>query len=208
MTKPITFVLGICGGSGSGKTTIVKGLKEKFSADQISVINHDAYYQHRPKLSIKERRRINFDHPDSLETQLMVAHIKQLMLGKSVQIPVYDFVKHLRSSNTTEVHPCPILILDGILVLNDTKLREIMNLIVYVDVPSDLRFIRRLKRDIFERGRTIESVIRQYLSYVRPMHEKFVEPAKKHANIIIPGGGHNQNAVELLIKLIQNILDK
>ena len=208
METPKTFVLGICGGSGSGKTTIVKELKQKFNPDQISVINHDAYYQHRPKLSINERRRINFDHPDSLETQLMVAHIQQLMLGKSVQIPVYDFVKHLRSSNTTEVNPCPILILDGILVLNDTKLREMMNLIVYIDVPSDLRFIRRLKRDIFERGRTIESVSRQYLSYVRPMHEKFVEPTKKHANIIIPEGGHNQNAVELLIALIQNILDK
>ena len=202
------MIIGVCGGTGSGKTTLARKIVDLVGEDRVNLIEQDFYYKDLKDLPFQQRRRVNFDHPDSLETQLMVAHIQQLMLGKSVQIPVYDFVKHLRSSNTTEVNPCPILILDGILVLNDTKLREMMNLIVYIDVPSDLRFIRRLKRDIFERGRTIESVSRQYLSYVRPMHEKFVEPTKKHANIIIPEGGHNQNAVELLIALIQNILDK
>ena len=199
------FVMGIGGGSGSGKSTIVQELKEKLGPEKMSVIHHDAYYRHRPELTIEERHKINFDHPDSLETQLMVEHIKQLIAGKSVEVPIYDFALHLRSSETIKVEPCQILIVDGILVLNDSQLREMMNLIVFVDVPPDLRFIRRLERDLFERGRSIDSVIRQYLASVRPMHEKFVEPSKRFADILIPGGGHNLQAVKLLLALLQTL---
>ena len=202
-TKP--FVMGIGGGSGSGKSTIVQELKEQLGPEKMSVLHHDAYYRHRPELTIEERHKINFDHPDSLETQLMVKHLDQLISGKNVNIPIYDFEQHLRSSKTKQVAPCPILIIDGILVLNETKLREKMNLIVFVDVPPDLRFIRRLERDLCERGRSVESVTTQYLSTVRPMHEKFVEPSKQYADILIPGGGHNLQAVRLLLALLKTL---
>ena len=199
------FVMGIGGGSGSGKSTIVQELKEKLGSEKMSVIHHDAYYRHRPEFTIEERHKINFDHPDSLETRLMVEHIKQLIAGNSVEVPIYDFALHLRSSETIKVTPCQILIVDGILVLNDSQLREMMNLVVFVDVPSDLRFIRRLERDLCERGRSINSVTRQYLASVRPMHEKFVEPSKSYADILIPGGGHNLQAVKLLLALLQTL---
>jgi len=202
------FVMGIGGGSGSGKSTIVQELKEKLGPEKMSVIHHDAYYRHRPELTIEERHKINFDHPDSLETQLMVEHIKQLIAGKSVEVPIYDFALHLRSSETIKVAPCQILIVDGILVLNDSQLHEMMNLIVFVDVPPDLRFIRRLERDLCERGRSVDSVTRQYLASVRPMHEKFVEPSKRFADILIPGGGHNLQAVKLLLALLQTLPTK
>ena len=203
LAKP--FVMGIGGGSGSGKSTIVQDIKEKLGPDKMSVIHHDSYYRHRPELIIEERHEINFDHPDSLETQLMVEHIKELIARHSVEVPIYDFALHLRSSKTITVEPCQILIVDGILVLNDSQLRKMMDLIVFVDVPPDLRFIRRLKRDLYERGRSVDSVTRQYLNSVRPMHEKFVEPSKHYADILIPGGGHNLQAVKLLLALLKTL---
>ena len=202
-SKP--FVMGFGGGSGSGKSTIVHELIEQLGPEKMSVLHHDAYYRHRPELTIEERHNINFDHPDSLETQLLVKHLEQLISGKSVEVPIYDFAQHLRSSKTKEVVPCPILIIDGILVLNDKQLRKMMNLIVFVDVPPDLRFIRRLERDLRERGRSVESVTTQYLASVRPMHEKFVEPSKQYADILILGGGHNLQAVQLLLALLQTL---
>ena len=206
VSKP--FVMGIGGGSGSGKSTIVHELKEQLGPEKMSVLHHDSYYRHRPELTIEERHKINFDHADSLETELLVKTLEELISGNDVEVPIYDFAQHLRSAKTKKVAPCPILIVDGILVLNDSQLRKMMNLIVFVDVPPDLRFIRRLERDLRERGRTVESVTEQYLASVRPMHEKFVEPSKQYADILIPGGGHNLQAVRLLLALLQTLPEK
>ncbi|MBS1256346.1 MAG: Uridine kinase [Deltaproteobacteria bacterium] len=203
-----SFVMGIGGGSGSGKSTIVSEILKQLGSDKVSVLHHDAYYRHRPELTYEERTKINFDHPDSLETELMVKHISQLISGINVKIPVYDFTQHLRDNSKKEVESRPILIVDGILVLNNKELRNLMNLKVFVDVPSDLRFIRRLKRDLSERGRTVDSVRKQYLATVRPMHEKFVEPSKRHADVLIPEGGHNLQAVQLLSSLLQTLQQK
>ena len=200
--------MGIGGGSGSGKSTIVNEIIEKIGPEKISVLHHDAYYRHRPELTFEERTKINFDHPDSLETGLLVEHLDQLITGKNVGIPNYNFSRHLRDSKSKKEVPCQILIVDGILVLNDDQLRKMMNFKVFVDVPPDLRFIRRLERDLCERGRSVESVTRQYLDSVRPMHEKFVEPSRQHADIIIPGGGHNVQAVKLLLALLQTLPEK
>ena len=202
------FLMGIGGGSGSGKSTIVNEIIEKIGPEKISVLHHDAYYRHRPELTFEERTKINFDHPDSLETGLLVEHLEQLISGKNVEIPIYNFARHLRDSKSKKVVPCQILIVDGILVLNDDQLRKMMNLKVFVDVPPDLRFIRRLERDLCERGRSVESVTRQYLDSVRPMHEKFAEPSRQHADIIFPGGGHNLQAVQLLLALLQTLPEK
>ena len=200
--------MGISGGSGSGKSTIVNEIIEKIGPEKISVLHHDAYYKHRPELTFEERTKINFDHPDSLETGLLVEQLEQLISGKNVEIPIYNFARHLRDSKSKKVVPFQILIVDVILVLNDDQLRKMMNLKVFVDVPPDLRFIRRLERDLCERGRSVESVTRQYLDSVRPMHEKFVEPSRQHADIIIPGGGHNLQAVQLLLALLQTLPEK
>ena len=200
--------MGIGGGSGSGKSTIVNEIIEKIGPEKISVLHHDAYYRHRPELTFEERTKINFGHPDSLETGLLVEHLEQLISGKNVEIPIYNFARHLRDSKSKKVVPCQNLIVDGILVLNDDQLRKMMNLKIFVDVPPDLRFIRRLERDLCERGRSVESVTRQYLDSVRPMHEKFVEPSRQHADIIIPGGGHNLQAVQLLLALLQTLPEK
>ncbi|MBC8257838.1 MAG: uridine kinase [SAR324 cluster bacterium] len=198
-------MMGISGGSGSGKSTIVNEIIERLGPEKIAVLHHDAYYRHRPELSFEERTKINFDHPDSLETKLLVKHLKQLISGNKVEVPIYDFAQHLRDSKTKNIAPCQILIVDGILVLSNSQLCEMMDLKVFVDVPSDLRFIRRLERDLSERGRSVESVTEQYLTTVRPMHEIFVEPSKQQANILIPGGGHNLKAVQLLIAHLQSI---
>ena len=200
--------MGICGGCGSGKSTIVNEIIEKIGPEKISVLNHDAYYRHRPELTFEERTKINFDHPDSLETGLLVEHLEQLISGKNVEIPIYNFARHLRDSISKKMVPCQILIVDGILVLNDDQLRKMTNLKVFVDVPPDLRFIRRLERDLCERGRSVESVTRQYLDSVRPMHEKFVEPSRQHTDIMIPRGGHNLQAVQMLLALLQTLPEK
>ncbi len=202
-TKP--FVMGISGGSGSGKSTIIQGLVDHLGMEKVAVLHHDTYYFHRPDLTYEERTKINYDHPDSLETSLLVEHMDQLISGNSANIPQYDYAQHLRESEYIQVDTRPILILDGILVLNDEVLRERMDLKVYVDVPDDLRLIRRMNRDLQERGRSVESVIDQYLTSVRPMHEKFVEPSKKYADILIPGGGHNKQAGRLLLALLQTL---
>ena len=202
------FLIGISGGSGSGKSTIVNEIIEKIGPEKISVLHHDAYYRHRPELTFEERTKINFDHQDSLETGLLVEHLEQLISGKNVEIPIYNFARHLRDSKSKKLVPFQILIVDGILVLNNDQLRKMMNLKVFVDVPPDLRFIRRLERDLCERGRSVESVTRQYLDSVRPMHEKFVEPCRLHADFIIPEGGHNLQAVQLLLALLQTLPEK
>jgi uridine kinase len=195
-----TLIIGIAGGSGSGKTTIAEALTE--AIDGVAYIKHDAYYLHRPDLSFEERTAVNYDHPASLETDLLVQHLEQLRDGLPFEQPVYDFSQHLRSTETIPIGPAPVVLLEGILVLAESSLRAMMDLRVYVDTDSDLRLARRLERDIRERGRTPESVLNQYLSTVRPMHNQYVEPSKRHADIIIPGG-MKIGAVATIIELIR-----
>jgi len=198
-TKP--YVMGVAGGSGSGKTTLINALVEKTGPD-IIVIQHDWYYKHTPHLSKAQRSRINYDHPDALDTALLTEHVTSLIDGRPVAVPRYDYQTHLRKDETCPIQSQKIIILDGILILADEMLRDLMDLKVYVDADPDLRFIRRLERDVRHRGRTRESVVRQYLETVKPMHDRFVEPCKSHADIIIPGGGRNPAAIDLLASRI------
>lgn len=202
--RPI--VIGVAGGTGSGKTTVVREIAKDFSDEQVLVIQHDSYYRDQGHLSLKERGEVNYDHPQVLETDLLVRHLEELIEGKSVQVPVYNFATHCRESAVRLVHPRKVVIVDGILILADESLRSMMDIKVFVDTDADIRFIRRLKRDIAERERTVESVIRQYLETVKPMHEEFVEPSKRYADIIIPEGGFNQVAVDMLMTKIRCIV--
>ena len=202
VSKPI--VVGVAGGTGAGKSTIVKEILKNLGAEKVSVIQYDSYYKNRPELAFEERSKINFDHPDSLDTNLMVEHLKLLISGKNVEIPVFHhFTKYLRDSNTKKIESRPIIIVEGILVLSDKKLRELMNLKVFIDSPPDLRFIRRLKRDLSENGRSVESVTKQYIATIRPMHEEYVEPSKIHADLNVPEGWSIRQAVDLLISHLQ-----
>ncbi len=194
------LIIGIAGGSGSGKTTIAEALVE--AIDGVAYIKHDAYYRHHPMLTFEERSRVNYDHPDSLETDLLVEHLGMLRSGRPFDQPVYDFSQHLRSESTVTMAPAPVVIVEGILVLAERDLRDLMDLRVFVDTDADLRLARRLERDLRERGRTAESVIAQYLATVRPMHNEFVEPSKHHADIIIPGG-LKVGAVATILELIR-----
>ena len=208
-TKSKSIVVGVAGGTGAGKSTIVKEILKRLGTEKISVIQHDSYYKNRPELSIEERKKINYDHPDSLDTKLLVEHIKLLISGKNVGIPVFHhFTKYLRDSNTKKVESRPILIVEGILVLNDKNLRELMNLKVFIDAPSDLRFIRRLNRDLYEYKRSIESVTKQYLETIRPMHEEYVEPSKIHADLFVPGDESYSQTVDLLLSNLKTLQEK
>ncbi len=194
------LIIGVGGGSGSGKTTIAEALVE--AIEGVAFIQHDAYYRHRPDLTLDQRTELNYDHPDSLETDLLVSHLETLRRGNAFDRPVYDFTVHLRDDRTVRVDPAPVVIVEGILVLADPDLRSTMDLRVFVDTDADLRLARRLERDIKERGRTTESVLTQYMTTVRPMHLEYVEPSKRHADIIIPGG-MKLGAVATLIELIR-----
>jgi uridine kinase len=202
MNRPI--LIGIAGGSGSGKTTVAKALKKK-QKDNILIIEQDAYYRNREDLTYKERCLLNYDHPNAFDTDLLCTHLKMLLSGQSIEKPIYDFSVHLRKDETTKVNPCPIIILEGILVLESEILRDLMDIKVYVDTDADVRVLRRLKRDINERGRTLESVINQYLNTVMPMHNAFVEPSKRYADIIIPEGGQNIVAIDILNSKLNNV---
>ncbi len=204
MRKPIVF--GVAGGTASGKTTVAKNILKAVGADHVAYLPHDAYYKDRPDLSAEERAALNYDHPNSLETKLMIKHIKQLLDGKSVQIPVYDFSIHARTAETIQVDPSPLILVDGILIFTKRKLRDLMNIKIFVDSDADVRFIRRLKRDMDERNRSLDSVISQYMHTVRPMHLKFVEPSKRYADVIIPGGGRNIVAMEMVVSRLQALL--
>jgi uridine kinase len=199
------FVIGVAGGSGSGKTTVVRRIVESLGDDQVSLIEHDRYYRPRDDLRLEERAALNYDHPDSLETDLLVRHVKDLREGKPVEVPIYDFARHARESGTTTVTPRRAIIVEGILIFTDPELRRLMDVKVFVDADDDTRFIRRLQRDIAERGRTVASVIDQYLATVKPMHLEFVEPSKRYADIIIPVGGHNTVAIDMLLTLIRSL---
>lgn len=197
-------LIGIAGGSGSGKTSIATALVEVLH-DLVVVIEHDAYYRHRPQLSFEERARVNYDHPDSLETELLVQHLQKLRSGEWIERPIYDFAKHLRSDETVVIEPARLIVVEGILVLAEPALRETLDLKVFVDTDADLRLARRLQRDIAERGRTVDSVIAQYFATVRPMHIEFVEPSRRYADLIIPEG-FNPAAVATVVELVKSRL--
>lgn len=194
--------IGIAGGSGSGKTTIADAVVQRLG-DEVAVIQHDAYYRHTPELSLEERSRVNYDHPSSLESELLVKHLVALRQGDPIERPVYDFATHLRSEEVIVMDPAPVVLVEGILVLAVAEFRTELDLKIYVDTDADIRLARRLQRDIEERGRTTESVIAQYFATVRPMHLEFVETSKRYADIIIPEG-YNSRAVATVVELIRS----
>ena len=202
MTREV-LVVGIAGGSGSGKTTVVRAISEAFG-NAVSVLEHDAYYRDQSSLSFEERLKTNYDHPFAFDTDLYIDHAKQLVGGREVERPVYSFESYTRTSDTVCVEPAGVLILEGILVLEDARIRELVDIKAFVDADPDVRFIRRLMRDVQERGRTLDSVVDQYLNVVRPMHLQFVEPTKRYADVIIPEGGFNRVAIELLIARLKS----
>lgn len=192
------MIIGICGGTGSGKTTVANRILESVRACEVVFIQQDSYYRNIKDLPLDYRQVANFDHPDALDNDLLVNHVRKLKAGEPIELPLYDFKTHTRLNETRPVEPKPIVIVEGILIFAEPRLLEQMDIKVFVDTPDDIRFIRRLRRDIAERGRTVESVIEQYLATVRPMHMQFVEPSKRHADVIIPEGGHNLVSVDLL----------
>ncbi|HJU81590.1 MAG TPA: uridine kinase [Acidimicrobiia bacterium] len=197
------MVIGIAGGSGSGKTTIAAAVAATLSG--VTIIAHDAYYRHRPELAFAERAAVNYDHPDSLETELLIEHLILLGEGEGIEIPTYDFSAHLRAVQKVRAEPTPVVIVEGILVLADPDLRSHLDLKIYVDTDADLRLARRIERDIGERGRTLDSVLNQYFSTVRPMHLEFVEPSKRYADLIIPEG-YNPKAMATVLEMIRTNL--
>ena len=201
-------VIGVAGGTGSGKSTLVKRLQEAFKNDDVATICHDFYYKAHPELSYEERTKLNYDHPAAFDTDMLVEHIRQLKEGKNVECPVYSFVEHKRTTETLPVAPSKVIIIDGILIFENEELRDMMDIKVYVDTDADLRLARRILRDVRERGRSMESVISQYTKTVKPMHEQFVEPSKRYADVIIPEGGFNSVAVSMLIQSIRSIVEK
>ena len=200
------IVIGIAGGTGSGKTTVARVVLQQVGAEYIAVLPHDAYYRDRKDMVVDAHTRINFDHPDSLDTSLLIQHIHQLKAGQAVEVPVYDFTTDSRTDRTVHVEPRPVILVDGILIFYESALRPLFDVKIFVDTDADIRFIRRLQRDIVERGRTTESVIEQYLSTVRPMHLEFVEPSKRYADVIIPEGGLNTVALDMVVARIEALL--
>ncbi len=197
-----TIIIGIAGGTGSGKTTLTASLRDHFGAGEVSVINHDSYYKRHDDLTYEERCKLNYDHPNSFDTELLVGHLKALRAGQAVQVPVYDYTVHNRSSETVTVRPAPVIILEGILIFAEPALCDEMDMKVFVDTDADVRILRRILRDVKQRGRTLDSVVEQYLTTVKPMHEQFVEPSKRKADLIVPEGGHNQVALDMLIRWV------
>lgn len=204
--RPRPVTIAVAGGSGSGKTTVSNAILERVGSDHIAYVPHDAYYKDLSHVALIDRHAINFDHPDALDTALMREHILQLQQGHSVHIPIYDFTQHQRTDKTIVVAPQPIILVEGILVLAESSLRPLFDVKIFVDTDPDIRLIRRLRRDIQERGRTAESVISQYLQTVRPMHLEFVEPSKRYADVIIPEGGFNTVAIDMVSDRIRNLL--
>ena len=194
----MSLIIGISGGTGSGKTTVANRILESVSASEVVFIQQDSYYRNINDLPLDYRNIANFDHPDALDNDLLVNHVRRLKAGEAVELPLYDFKTSTRLNDTRHVEPKPIVIVEGILIFIDPRLLEQMDIKVFVDTPDDIRFIRRLRRDLAERGRTVESVIEQYIATVRPMHMQFVEPSKRHADVIIPEGGHNLVSIDLL----------
>lgn len=200
------IVIGIAGGSGSGKTTLMRNLIERFG-DDVTVLSHDNYYRPYEELSIEERRRVNFDHPDAFETEMMNEHLRELKEGRAIDCPIYDYTTYSRSKETTRIEPRKVILVEGILIFENKELCSQMDIKIFVDTDADVRLIRRIKRDVAKRGRSLESVLNQYLSSVKPMHEQFVEPSKKNADLVVLEGGQNLVALEMIIDRIQRHID-
>ena len=201
-----SLVIGIAGGTGSGKTTVAQVILERVGTHRIAFLPHDAYYRDLSHLPFSERVKVNFDHPNSLETDLLVRHIQRLRTGESINLPVYDFKTHCRTSQTIRIEQQPVILVEGILIFAEPELRKLFDVKIFVDTDADIRLIRRIQRDISERGRTVESVIEQYLQTVRPMHLEFVEPSKRYADVIIPEGGFNTVALDMVVARIEEML--
>ena len=201
------MVVGIAGGTGSGKTTITKKLMQRFGGD-VSVIYHDNYYKAHHNMSYEERSRLNYDHPDSFDTDLLIQAVKDLKAGRSVTCPVYDYTIHDRSDKVIVVRPAKVIIVEGLLIFQSRELCQQMDIKIYVDTDADVRILRRIVRDVRDRGRSLDSVVNQYLSTVKPMHEQFVEPSKRNADIIIPEGGHNQVAMEMVMERVRAHIER
>lgn len=206
MTHVSPLIIGLAGGSGSGKTTVAQGILQRVGRENIAFLQHDSYYKDLGSLPPNQHAEVNFDHPDSLETELLIQHIKQLKAGQAIEVPIYDFSKDRRTDRTFTVQPHSVILVEGILIFAEPKLRKLFDIKIFVDTDPDIRFIRRLERDLSERGRSTESVIKQYLATVRPMHLDFVEPSKRYADIIIPEGGFNTAALDMVVARIKSLL--
>jgi uridine kinase len=200
------IIVGVAGGTGSGKTTVSQAILDRVGRDRIAYLQHDSYYRDRSHVPLEERAKANFDHPDALESELLAQHLASLKTGQAVEVPVYDFTTHTRETRTVTVAPRKVILVEGILIFAERALRELMDIKVFVDTDADIRFIRRLQRDITERGRTVGSVIRQYTETVRPMHLEFVEPSKRYADVIIPEGGFNLTAIDMIVARVKDMI--
>lgn len=202
------MIIGICGGTGSGKTTIARSIVEAVGKENVVLIEQDSYYRNLADMPLDERHMANFDHPDSIDSEMLVNHLKRLKSGHTVDQPIYDFKTHVRTNHIERIEPKPVVIVEGILIFAEPRILDLLDMRVFVDTPDDIRFIRRLQRDIVERGRTAESVIAQYYATVRPMHFEFVEPSKRNADIIIPEGGNTEMGIEFLCSKIREEISK
>jgi uridine kinase len=205
-TREGSHLIGICGGSGSGKTLVARTVEAALGADNVLLMEQDSYYRDLSHLPLEERHKINFDHPSAFDNDLLLSHLHKLLSGEAVRMPEYDYTQHTRSSKVRDILPRAVMLLDGILVFEDHRLRDLMDIRVFVDAESDIRLARRIRRDIAERGRTLEAVLEQYETQVKPMHEQFVEPFKRYADIIIPQGGMNTVAVDMLVTKVRDLL--
>ena len=202
-----TILIGIAGGTGSGKTTLTRQLKEHFGP-RVTVIGHDSYYRAQPGTAYEYRVAQNYDHPDAFETDLLVRHLQELKAGRPVECPVYSFSEYDRTDETVTIRPSPVIIVEGVLIFQDPVLRDMLDIRIFVETDADVRILRRALRDVEERGRTLESVVSQYLTTVKPMHEQFVEPTRKHAHLVVLEGGHNRVALDMIVQRIQTHLDR
>ena len=200
--KPL--IIGVAGGTGSGKSTFARKVADALDASSVAFIDMDAYYNTYPRLSLDERRKINWDHPDSVDWDLLLAHLEALASGRDIDKPIYDFVEHLRRAETVRVRAAEVVVIDGILLFTDARVRDRCDVKVFVDADADIRLIRRLRRDLVERGRPLDEIVEQYLTTVQPMHLEFVEPSKRYADVIVPRGGHNEVAIEMIVAKIRN----
>lgn len=201
-------IIGVTGGSGSGKTSVSRAIFDSLNGHSLLMIQEDSYYKNQDDISFDERVKVNYDHPNAFDTDLLIEQLGDLLEWKAIDIPVYDYVQHTRSKKTVHVEPKEVIIVEGILVLNDPRLRDLMDIKIFVDTDDDIRIIRRIQRDLEERGRSLQSVIDQYLSTVKPMYHQFIEPTKRYADIIVPEGGENQVAIDILVTKVRDIISK
>lgn len=208
MDTEFPFIIGVAGGSGSGKTTVSHRIREMVGLEHIAYLQHDSYYHDHSHLSVEERALVNYDHPDSLNTALLVAHLRMLRAGLAIDVPTYDFATHSRRAETLHMEPSRIVLVEGILIFAEKDLRDLMDLRIFVETDADIRFIRRLQRDMGERGRTLDSIVKQYMTTVRPMHMDFVEPSRRYAHVIVPDGGKNRMAMQMISSMLHAVLQK